>query len=127
MFNAIRNFFGQIRALWTLPGFCAVLTHKLSSENSSAAASLRNQIAALRTHVDSQLTGMANNHNSALANLHVRLADVVHNASNATLYEAQILRRMKCGSCRKDFAGRKRFNADGLFVCPDCAVKEGLD
>jgi hypothetical protein len=125
--KAMRNFFRQLHALWCLPGLVAVLADNARSLETSNAADIRNNIATLRSHLDASLTAMANNQAAALGNLHVRLADTVHNASNNVLYEAQILRRMNCGSCRKDFAGRKRFNADGFFICPECVVAQGLD
>jgi hypothetical protein len=126
MFRAIRNFFRQIRALWTLPGFCAVLTHKLSSESESRSKDLQNQIVALSMHLDTMLTSIAQNQNAVLGNLHVRLSDVIHNASQNVLYEAQLVRRMNCGSCRKYFGGGRDLHRRGFISGLECAVQKGL-
>ena len=60
MFYSIRNFFRQIHALWVLPGLVAVLADKQRTIENSNANDIRNQIVALRTHLDTQLTAIAN-------------------------------------------------------------------
>ncbi len=79
--------------------------------NNHNANDLRNHITALRSHLNTMLTSHSVELGKHAEQTHKRLTAAIQSAANATLYEAQLVRRLECGhvttSMARVCAGRK--------------------
>ena len=54
--------------------------------------------------------------------MHKRLTAAIQSGANAGLYEAQLVRRLECGTCHQQYGARVRWTEHGTLICPECAT-----
>jgi hypothetical protein len=119
----LANILERAAQLWHLSDSLQIMEFELNCANSQSVEALRQELAELRTF----LADVKRHITSEAGQTHKRLTAAIQSAANATLYEAQLVRRLECGTCHKQYGARVRWTEHGTLICPECAIAKGLD